>query len=205
LLAFSASLDWKEQIMAITISKRALVFTVLAAAAVGTATFIYLKVFVDDDQNPIRVRNKQLQIETEDAKAHWAKKSGEAKKWILDGHNPKDVAEYVVTAYGANGCLDPLKGKEVVITYEVSGSPVTFAFRLAPKNPGSTKLEPELDAGVDMTADNSAPKVKKLHRTDQSVIGAITSLTVSNGTAPGNCTFPADRRVAVELCMHNCS
>ena len=191
--------------MAITTTRNVLLITALGAGAIAAATILYLSL-ADDDQNPIRVKNKQLRIETEDKNAKWTKRASQ-EKWTLGIGNPTSATEYVVTAYGADPtCITPMRGDEVEIQYEVAGAAEKFTFRLVPIG-SSANREPELEASTAMTADNAGPKVKKLRRTAEtgSVVGAITSMKVSGGGTSSNCSFPKDRRVAVELCMHNCS
>jgi hypothetical protein len=50
-----------------------------------------------------------------------------------------------------------------------------------------------------MTADNS--KKRKILSMNDDKLGGISELVVGSTT----CTFPTDRRVEVELCLHNCS
>jgi hypothetical protein len=182
--------------VAITFSKRAILATALFATAIAVATWFLLG--TDDDRNPIRVKNKLLRIESEDKQGSWVK-PGAAEKWKLDANNRKSASEYIVTTYGADGCIDVMRGTTVEIRYEFPNTgaqarTITFSLQL-----NGNKTEPVLDSSVPMTADNSN-KVKKLRMTDD-VQGAITRLVVGGTT----CTFPTDRRVSVELCMHNCS
>ena len=186
-----------------TTTSKVLLGTAVVAGAITAAYFFTL----DDDQNPIRVKNKQLRIETEDKNANWTKEPN-AEKWKLGVGNPTTATEYFVTVYGANPattCVSPMTGSEVAIQYKLpDGTEQNFTFRLVGIGSSPNK-EPELEASTPMTAENHRPKVKKLRRTTENVIGAITSLTVRGGTTTSTCTFPDDRLVAVELCMHNCS
>lgn len=189
--------------MPITFSRRALLLTALFAAGVVVATLFVTKFLLgSDDENPIRVRNKQLRIETYEK--NWVK-TGATEKWKMNNANPTASNEYIVTAYGANPqCTNIMRGTSVVITYEIpSASPDvrpevrTLSFALELNSAG--KPIPVLTPSVAMTADNSK-KRKFLKMTDDK-LGAIASVEVAGTT----CTFPSDRRVEVELCLHNCS
>lgn len=193
--------------MAITLSKRALLLVAVAAAAlVVTAMFLLT---TDDDQNPIRVKNKQLFIETE-SKDHWDK-PGASEKWHLKGGSHHDADQYTVAAFGANpdgdnACLKPLLGEAAEIQFQVTNGPlVVFTFNLEQVG---NKNEPAVTvSGATMSADNSK-KVKRLriNAGPNALEGAITQLVVRKaGNPDATCTFPADRKVLVELCVHSCS
>ena len=189
--------------MAITISRRALLITAVAVAALVVVTYFVMKLFVlgSEDENPIRVRNKQLRIETYDR--NWIK-PGAAEKWKMNNANPTASQQYTVTAYGANpGCIDPMTATTVEIRYSIpsttGGNPevrtLSFSLELNPAG----KAVPVLVPSVQMTADNS--KKRKILSMVDDKLGGLSELVVGNTT----CTFPTDRRVEVELCLHNCS
>lgn len=194
--------------MAITLSKRAILGLAVAAAGLFVVTLYFLSA-ADDDQNPIRVKNKQLFIETE-SKDHWDK-PGASEKWRLKGGSHHDADQYTVTAFGANpeganACLKSLPGQEAEIQFQVTNGPlVVFTFNL--ERVGN-KNEPAVTvSNATMTADN-AKKVKRLriNAGPNALEGAITQLVVRNaGNPDATCTFPPDRKVLVELCVHSCS
>ncbi len=186
--------------MAVTLSRRAILIMSLAAAGLALLTVFLLQ--TDEDRNPIRVKNNKLRIETEDKDAKW-KKPGSAEKWRLDGGNRATTDRYSVTAYGAvPGCVAPLAGTSVEIKYQVASGPLqTFTFSL--QRTGN-KDEPVLDTDAPLTDDNGN-KVRKLMPKDDPD-GVITQMIVRDGsTEIGKCEFPGDRRVQIEICMHNCS
>jgi hypothetical protein len=171
---------------------------------------------VSDDENPIRVKNKELRIESEDKEGAWTKvpNPGGSEKWRLNVANRYSATQYVVTAYGANpdpeACKNQLTGTIVQVAYKypntAQGQPPettqTFTFTLVQSGQNTVPL---LESTAPMT-ENNAKKVKKLRMSDDKV-GGITELTVKKdlSDAGTSCSFPADRRVAVEICMHNCS
>lgn len=188
--------------MAITISRRALLMTAVIAAALIIGTLIVTRFILgSEDENPIRVRNKQLRIET--FEKNWVKVGG-VEKWKMNNANPTASSQYTVTAYGANpDCIDSMTATTAEIRYSIpsssGGNPevrtLSFSIELNPAG----KPIPVLVPSVAMTEDNSK-KRKILSMTDDK-LGAISELTVGTKT----CTFPSDRRVEVELCLHNCS
>ena len=188
--------------MAITISKRALLITTLAVASLIAVTYFVTKfVLGSEDENPIRVRNKQLRIETYDR--NWIKTGG-TEKWKMTNANPTASQQYTVTAYGANpGCIDPMTATTVEIRYSIpstsGGNPEvrTLSFSLE-LNPAGKPI-PVVVPSIPMTADNS--KKRKILSMNDDKLGGISELVVGGTT----CTFPTDRRVEVELCLHNCS
>lgn len=195
--------------MAITLSKRAILGLAVAAAGLFVVTLYFLST-ADDDQNPIRVKNKQLLIETEDKDAKWHK-PGAGEKWRLDVGNRESSEQYTVTAYGANPdagnpCLKPLEGEEAEIQFQVTNGPLTvFTFNL--ERVGNKNQPAVSVSGATMSADNSN-KVKRLRPNagPNQLEGSITQLVVRKAGAPvATCSFPADRKVLVELCMHSCS
>jgi hypothetical protein len=160
----------------------------------------FFLVLGSEDENPIRVRNKQLRIETYER--NWIKTGG-IEKWKMNNANPTASTQFTVFAYGANaGCIDPMTSTTVEIRYAIpsaSGNPEvrTLSFSLE-LNPAGKPI-PILTPSVPLAADNSKRR-KILSMTDDK-LGAITEVTVG----PKTCTFPSDRRVEVELCLHNCS
>ena len=194
--------------MAITISRRALLLTAVAAAALIALTLFLLGPRLsDEDRNPIRVKNKKLRIETEDKDAKWHK-PGAAGKWRLDVGNRLTTDRYTVTAFGADPaaeCPAQMSGNSVEFQFQAGPNLHVLTFSFQPQSSGANpKLEPVLDTASTLKDDNSK-KVKKL-QIDGDPEGAITSLIVRDAaTQIGKCSFPGDRRVIVELCMHNCS
>jgi hypothetical protein len=169
--------------------------TAVGVAALAVGVFFLLA--DDEDRNPIRVKNKQLRIET-DGKP-WVKPGG-GETWKPNHPNGKSVNAYQVSVFGANepACATLLHSATVVVRYAFPNAgtqPRTFTFRF--QQTGS-KSEPVIDAPVPMTAENNTNN-KKLRMTDDTQ-GAITEAVVGTTT----CTFPTDRRVTLELCMHNC-
>lgn len=194
--------------MALTLSRRTLVLAVVAAAGLVALTLFLLGPrLADEDRNPIRVKNKKLSIETEDKDAKWHK-PGAAGKWRLDVSNRVTTDRYTVTAFGADPvaeCPAPMTGNSVEIQFQAGPNLHVLTFSFQPQSSGGNpKLEPVLDTASSLQEDNSK-KVKKL-RINGDPDGAITSLVVRDGAnQTGKCSFPGDRRVSIELCMHSCS
>lgn len=201
--------------MAMSIRTRRVIVGASLVAAGALGTLLILRLLAgDDDENPIRVKNKELRIESEDKEGAWTKVPAASEKWRLNVANRYSATQYVVTAYGANpdpeACKNQLTGTIVEVAYKypnnAQGQPPettqTLTFSLVQSGP---KTVPLLDSTTPMTEDNSK-KVKKLRMSDDKV-GGITRLTVKKdlSDAGTSCSFPADRRVAVEICMHNCS
>lgn len=198
--------------MAITLSKRAILGLAVGAAALGVAVFFLTT--TEDDQNPIRVKNKQLLIEMEDKDAKWKKLPLAAEKWRVEVGNKLASDLYTVTAYGANPegtnpCLQPLQGDTAEIQFRLTTGQVAILTFTLPKF--GDKSEPQLEvSGATMKEDNEPKKVKRLQMNNPSggttpAEGTITQLSVLKaGAAVGACSFPADRKVLIELCTHRC-
>lgn len=170
----------------------------------ATAIYIGSTTLADEDRNPIRVKNKILHFESEGKHSEWNGDS--ATKWRLKG-NKHDSGVYEVNAFGSADCLAPLSGQSVQIVFQIGADDdpqrqtKTFVFGI--EGTGN-KREPIVTFdNVTMTADNSGYS-KKL-RIDADPQGAIKEVTVTppSGSAT-KCTFPADRRVMVELCREKC-
>jgi hypothetical protein len=176
--------------------------SLVAAGAVGALIFVKLTTAADDE-NPIRVRNKTLEFESEASQAEWVAE-GATKYRLKKNKRASDVFE--VNAFGSSDCLTPLNGISVQVVFQLdSGGTRTFTFTTDTEASGGNKKEPIVDVGnVPMAADNTGYK-KKL-RTNPQLAGHITEITVSpqSGTAT-KCTFPAEPRVLVELCRGTCS
>jgi hypothetical protein len=181
--------------------------SLVAAGVVGTLIVLRLTApLADDDENPIRVRNKTLEFESEASRSEWVPEG--TTKWRLKKNkHASDVFE--VNAFGSSSpaCLTPLSGTsvEVVFQPDSGGDPVTFTFKaedeVEPEK--EKKKEPTVEVGnVSMTADNGSYK-KKLRPSQ--LQGHITQITVTRQTGSATiCSFPAEPRVLVELCRQQC-
>jgi hypothetical protein len=180
---------------------------ILTTAALGAATSLGCNTFrpLSDDENPIRVRNEQLRIETYER--DWVP-VGNTGKWRINNGNPTESTEYTVTVYGSkpeSNCNGVMRAPNVDVEYAIprpSGqSPDlrTFKFAIESPNPSGGRKVPILTPSVRMTPDNSHNW--KILRMEQDDVGAISHVVIGGKT----CDFPGDRRVEVELCVHNCS
>jgi len=177
--------------------------SLVAAGAVGTLLYLKLTTTLSDDENPIRVRNKTLEFESEAAQGEWTAEG--TNRWRLKKNkHVSDVFE--VHAFGSANCVAPVQGNSVEVVFQLDGGETrTFTFSTESEGGGpNPKREPIVDVGpVPMTADNAGYK-KKL-RTNPQLSGHITQVTVrpQSGT-PTVCSFPAEPRVLVELCRGGC-
>jgi hypothetical protein len=183
-------------------TKKLVVAVSLVAAVVG-GILIISKLRAADDENPIRVRNKTLEFESEAAQGEWVTE-GSTKYRLKKNKHPSAVFE--VNAFGSSNCVTPLNGVTVEVQFELdAGAGIrTFTFTTADESGGNPKKEPIVDVGqVPMSADNSGYK-KKL-RPNPQLTGHITQVIVtSQAGAPTTCSFPAEPRVMVELCRQAC-
>jgi hypothetical protein len=177
--------------------------SLLAAGVVGT--LLILKVLtLSDDENPIRVRNKILNFESEGPHDEWTAEG--TTKWRLKKNkHPSD--QFEVNAFGSSDCVTPLSGLSVQIVFELDGGAGTRTFTItADSETGQNpKREPVVDVGNSpMTAENLTYKKKLRINADPS--GHITQITVQPKAGnPVTCHFPAEPRVLVELCREKCS
>ena len=176
--------------------------SLVAAGAVGTLIVLKLTTGASDDENPIRVRNKTLEFESEASQSEWT--ADGSTKWRLKKN--KHVSNlFEVNAFGSPDCVAPLSGISVEVVFQLdAGERRTFTFTAETESSGQKK-EPVVDVGnVSMAADNGGYK-KKL-RTNPQLSGHITQVTVrpESGNAT-TCSFPAEPRVLVELCREKCS
>lgn len=179
---------------------------ILAAVAAAAGTLACTKLRLgDEDENPIRVRNKILHFDTEGKQSSWVPDRRDGRRWRLK-KNKHGTNVYEVIAYGTNssGCLDPLKATTVDVVFEVAGSSKRFVFTIDEEEAGSGNEPVVYPQDVTMSADNSG-FTKKLRIADNPQ-GAITRITVTPPSgSPITCEFPTDRRVLVELCRNQCS
>jgi hypothetical protein len=192
----------------VVMSDRAKLLVVGASflAAGVVSTLLIMKVRIADDENPIRVRNKILQFESEGPNSEW---SQDGTKWRLK-KNKHTSDLFQVTAFGSPspGCLNPLSGINVQVDFRVDGSAETRTFTISTESEAGSsgpnpKREPVVDVGnVSMTAENAGLK-KRIQNPDS---GHITQITVnSQAGTPTICTFPDAPRVLIELCRGACS
>jgi hypothetical protein len=175
----------------------------LGAGIVGTYLFLKLATARADDENPIRVRNKILNFESESPQGEWAADGG--TRWRLKKNkHVSDVFE--VNAFGSSDCVASLFGVSVQITFQLdSGDTRTFTITTADEPGQNPKKEPVVDVGASqMSSDNGGYKKKLRLASDPS--GHITQMIVQQQTGgPVTCTFPAEPRVLIELCRGRCS
>src|SRR4029453_3944959 len=105
-----------------------LVLSLVAAGAIGA--FIFLKMrLAADDENPIRVRNKILEFESEASQAEWVAE-GATKYRLKKNKHASSVFE--VNAFGSSDCLTSLNGISVQVVFQLdSGETRTFTFTTA--------------------------------------------------------------------------
>jgi hypothetical protein len=178
--------------------------SLLGAGIVGTYVVMKLMTARADDENPIRVRNKILNFESESPQSEWAADS--STKWRLKKN--KHVSNvFEVNAFGSPDCVSSVSGVSVQITFQLdSGGTRTFTITTETDGSGQNpKREPVVDVGnATMTPDNGSYK-KKL-RIDADPSGHITQMVVQPQSGnPVTCTFPPEPRVLVELCRGRCS
>lgn len=195
--------------MAINLTRKVVLMFIVSITGVSAVACTRFRT-LNDDENPIRVKNKILLFETEGKNSKWEpdRDSSAANKWRVKG-NKHAGDQYEVNAYGSTNCLTPIRGETVDIVFDIhnsSGQVVEtkkFTFKLEDVQNGK---EPSLQAEEPMSADNG-PFLKKLKfaRT-QDPGGAIREVTVHAGTSTTTCKFVEDVRVRVlvELCRGGC-
>ena len=195
--------------MAMTEGTKRLVvgLSLVAAGAVGTLVFLKLTTRLADDENPIRVRNKTLEFESESPNSEWKPEQGQSTKWRLT-KNKHSSNVFEVNAFGSPDCVTPLQGVTVDVTFLLdSGGQTKFTFTTASDGSGSNpKFEPVLDVGNVTVQEDNGGKTKKLRITQNPFSGRISGITVvSQAGASTNCSFVDVPRVLVELCRGTCS
>jgi polyisoprenoid-binding protein YceI len=178
--------------------------SLLAAGVVGT--LIFLKLRLADDENPIRVRNKILNFESEGSQTEWAA-DGSSRWRLKKNKHPSNVFE--VNAFGSSNCVTAVSGISVQVVFQQDdGTTRTFTITTDTEaNPGQNpKREPviELANADDLDSDNAGYKKKLRIKNDPQ--GHITQIIVRPQSGdPVTCNFPAEPRVLVELCRGQCS
>jgi hypothetical protein len=190
--------------VALTVQTKRVIAALSLVGAGILGTYIVLKFLTTraDDENPIRVRNKILNFESESSQSTWTLAGG---KWKLKkNRHVSDV--YEVNAFGSSDCVTSLFGVSVQITFQLdSGDTRTFTITTEAESGQNPKREPVVDPGnSQMTEDNGSYKKKLRISADPS--GHITQMIVQPQSGnPVTCTFPAEPRVLVELCRGRCS
>ncbi len=134
--------------------------SLLAAGVVGILIYLKLTTTLADDENPIRVRNKILNFESESPQSQWVRQND--GKWRLK-KNKHASGVFEVNAFGSSDCVTSMQGTSVQVLFlQDDGTARTFTITTGDEEdtgPNPRKKEPLLDPGnAPMTADNNGYK-----------------------------------------------